>query len=259
MAWYDQLITNVKSGFAVVAADVAAMMPRLLPSGGTTGQVLAKTGVSDYAVGWATPSSGGSVAFASVSDYTALVALGTPGSLTFVLVNRDTKNNLTNATYQLWPNGVRRLLTSSSDNAPIDYSSVGTVIHDGGGVFSGDQTRTPASVFDGNPNTFYDAANGDANKYVGRNLGSARAINKISFIPRPDGYYGLGINNAQFQYSTDGIVWTTVFTVSGVTNANYTQTFTTVFATVTAQYWRLFFPHANSYGNVAEIQLIYTY
>ena len=39
-------------------AAIAAVVTRLLPSGGTTGQVLAKTSGTDYAVGWSTPSSG---------------------------------------------------------------------------------------------------------------------------------------------------------------------------------------------------------
>jgi len=39
---------------------INAMMPRLLPSGGTTGQVLAKSSATDYATGWTTASGGAS-------------------------------------------------------------------------------------------------------------------------------------------------------------------------------------------------------
>lgn len=38
-----------------------APLSRAIPSGGTSGQVLAKSSNSDYAVGWTTPSGGGSV------------------------------------------------------------------------------------------------------------------------------------------------------------------------------------------------------
>ncbi|UHG90123.1 discoidin domain-containing protein [Spirosoma oryzicola] len=258
MAWYDQLISDLKAFATAVVTDVNSLRPRLLPAGGTAGQVLAKSSSTDYATGWVTPASGG-VAFTTVFNYPALVALGTPSTLTFVLVSQDNKTNTFNANYLLWPNGVRRLLTSTSDNAPIDYSSMGSVIHDGGGVFSGDTTRTPDKVFDGNAQTFYDAANGDAGKYVGRNLVAPKTLNKISFIPRPDSYYGTKINTGQFQYSTDGASWTTVYTVSGVDSNNYTQTFSFTFAPVTAQYWRLYWPGTESFGNVAEIQLLYSY
>jgi len=46
------------------ATDVlAAVVLRLLPSGGTTGQVLAKTSGTDYAVGWSTPSGAGKLVY----------------------------------------------------------------------------------------------------------------------------------------------------------------------------------------------------
>lgn len=35
-----------------------AVLPRLLPAGGTTGQVLAKTGAADYAAGWSSAGGG---------------------------------------------------------------------------------------------------------------------------------------------------------------------------------------------------------
>lgn len=59
MAWYDQLITDIKGVVAGMATDVKGILPRLLPSGGTAGQVLAKTSASDYAVGWTTVAPGG--------------------------------------------------------------------------------------------------------------------------------------------------------------------------------------------------------
>lgn len=49
------------------ALDLKAPLTRALPSGGTTGQVLAKTSSTDYATGWTTPTSTGSVADASTT------------------------------------------------------------------------------------------------------------------------------------------------------------------------------------------------
>ncbi len=48
MAWYDQLFTDLKAGLAAVAADVKTITPRLLPTGGTDGQVLTKDGATAY-------------------------------------------------------------------------------------------------------------------------------------------------------------------------------------------------------------------
>jgi hypothetical protein len=61
MAWYDQLFTDLKAYAAAVATDVKTILPRLLPAGGSDGQVLAKNGAADYATKWITPASSGSV------------------------------------------------------------------------------------------------------------------------------------------------------------------------------------------------------
>ena len=44
---------------AAVRDKINTMMPRLLPSGGTTGQVLAKTSATAYAADWSDPAAGG--------------------------------------------------------------------------------------------------------------------------------------------------------------------------------------------------------
>ena len=87
-----------------------------------------------------------------------------------VKVDYDTNKLLPNAVYAVWPDGIRMLISSISDMAPTDYSSVGTIIDDGGGPLGGNQATSSATVFDGNAATFYDASNGDAGKYVGRDL-----------------------------------------------------------------------------------------
>lgn len=42
-----------------IGSDVKALFGRVLPPGGTAGQVLSKSSGSDYAVAWSTPASGG--------------------------------------------------------------------------------------------------------------------------------------------------------------------------------------------------------
>ncbi|GAB3767724.1 hypothetical protein GCM10028818_01030 [Spirosoma horti] len=84
MAWYDQLITDIKAGIAAVAADVKTITPRLLPTGGTDGQVLTRDGTT--ATKWATPAaSGGNVS----------IPLTYPDSINGVLQGTDRLIDLT--------------------------------------------------------------------------------------------------------------------------------------------------------------------
>lgn len=52
------LASRVNDLAAAVRDKINAMMPRLLPSGGTVGQVVTKTGPADGAAGWADPAGG---------------------------------------------------------------------------------------------------------------------------------------------------------------------------------------------------------
>lgn len=47
------LAARVTDLAAAVRDKINLMVPRLLPSGGSTGQVLAKTAATNYAAGWA--------------------------------------------------------------------------------------------------------------------------------------------------------------------------------------------------------------
>jgi hypothetical protein len=53
------LATRISDLAAAIRSKINAMVPRLLPQGGTAGQILAKVSANDYAVAWATPSGGG--------------------------------------------------------------------------------------------------------------------------------------------------------------------------------------------------------
>jgi hypothetical protein len=62
-----------------VRDKINEMMPRLIPAGGASGQVLAKTSGSDYAVGWSTPS-GGAVAWVDVTGKPTFATVSTTGA-----------------------------------------------------------------------------------------------------------------------------------------------------------------------------------
>ena len=67
--------SNVNALAAAVRDKINLMMPRLMPSGGTTGQVLTKTSATNYAASWQTVSGSGT----SVIDGNGPV--GTPVAL----------------------------------------------------------------------------------------------------------------------------------------------------------------------------------
>ena len=48
------LVTQITALAAAVRDKLNTMTPRLLPSGGTTGQVLSKSSATDYATSWVT-------------------------------------------------------------------------------------------------------------------------------------------------------------------------------------------------------------
>lgn len=50
------LQTRLAALATAIGGDIKALFSRSLPAGGATGQVLAKTSETDYAVGWTTPS-----------------------------------------------------------------------------------------------------------------------------------------------------------------------------------------------------------
>lgn len=71
---------------AAIRGKINAMMPRLLPDGGTAGQVLTKTSANSYDAGWATPASGGGGG-TSTEDNLILTADVTSNSTTLVNIS----------------------------------------------------------------------------------------------------------------------------------------------------------------------------
>jgi hypothetical protein len=109
-----------------------------------------------------------------------------------------------------------------------------------------------AKVFDGNPNTFFDAPTANGN-WVQLNLGSPHKITSITYAPRAGFEYRMV--GGYFEASNDptftaGV--TVLFTISsapadGLTNRS-------ISAAGTYQYVRYVSP-AGSYGNIAEMQV----
>ena len=53
------LVSRIGELAAAVRDKLNTMTPRLMPAGGTTGQVLTKDTATDYDVSWQTPAAGG--------------------------------------------------------------------------------------------------------------------------------------------------------------------------------------------------------
>ena len=75
-----------------IGADIKTVLGRSLPAGGTTGQVLAKTSATDYAVSWQTvSSSSGGIAPPATSG----TAVSIPASGSYAMYDHTTTGNTT--------------------------------------------------------------------------------------------------------------------------------------------------------------------
>jgi len=130
--------------------------------------------------------------------------------------------------------------------APDDWRGSGGPVHQFRVSESASSNPGNAGLaFDGDPNTYWRAANPGDGEWIRIDLGAAYPINKVRFIGvenRPD---------VSVQYSSNGTTWYTSETVS---NAWHDGDSTREH---TRQYWRLYFSGvpAGSYAKVAEIQL----
>lgn len=53
------LVSEISDLAVAIRTKINSMVPRLIPAGGTTGQVLAKDTATDFDVSWQDPASGG--------------------------------------------------------------------------------------------------------------------------------------------------------------------------------------------------------
>ena len=74
-----------------------------------------------------------------------------------------------------------------------------------------------------------------------------------------DGYIAYYLNGVEFQYSTNNSSWTTVLTISGVTDSGGDQFKSfAIDPPITARYWRLFRSAFESYDPVATTEFVFT-
>ena len=140
--------------------------------------------------------------------------------------------------------------TPTSTPTPVATPAklTGTVIGTTGSYQNGGNTRDKA--FDGNANSFVDAATADGN-WVGLDLGSAKSVTSLSFTPRAG--FASRMAGGTFQASntadfTAGTV--TLYAISGTPAA--TATTVNVTAAGTYRYVRYVSPNGG-WGNVAEV------
>jgi hypothetical protein len=121
-AWWAASAAATKLAGIATGATANATDAQLRDRATHTGTQLAAT-ISNFssaalaAVTWSTLTGKPTTipAFAQVSTYAAMVALGTPAVLTTVLVAADENKGATNTVYQLWPNGSRLWVAALPD------------------------------------------------------------------------------------------------------------------------------------------------
>jgi hypothetical protein len=107
-----------------------------------------------------------------------------------------------------------------------------------------------ASVFDGNPETFFDS-NTSSGAICGLNFGSVKQVRKIRYLARRENDTTADrIIGGRFEFSSDGINYVNAHTVpTGINTRDWQE----VEVNVSAQYGRYVSPE-RGYGNIAEIE-----
>ena len=148
---------------------------------------------------------------------------------------------------ELWHNGA---FNSTGTATCAEVTGPATVIGTTGSWNNSGNTREKA--FDGDVNTYFDAATPDGN-WTGRDLGSARTICKISYHPRTGS--GSRLVGGKFQGSNTADFSSGVVDLATIATAPATAwTDVTVSNTSSFRYVRYLSP-AGSYGNIAEIKI----
>jgi len=146
--------------------------------------------------------------------------------------------------------------TATFDNVTISGAQVaptgpsrltGTPIGTSGSWLNLGNTMTMA--MDGNPATFFDAPTGDGD-WVGLDLGAAKVISSIRFMPRSG--FASRMIGGRFQGSNDGVNYTDLDTIhSAPPDGAYSNV--TLFDPTAYRYVRYLSPAAG-YGNIAEME-----
>lgn len=128
----------------------------------------------------------------------------------------------------------------------------GTEFDDGAGPYGGNAANAAPNVFDGDPNTFYDCANGTG--YVGIDAGIATPVSKIVFAPRI--YLETRMLGGVFEGSNTSATagYTTLATVTAQPTDGLTNTLKVT--NTTAYRWLRYRDGGSGLCNVAEVQFI---
>ncbi len=205
--------------------------------------------------GWASRMVGGQFQVSSTADFssdvhTIYTVTSTPvvGSLTTVAVG-DAGGPYRYVRY-LGPTGGYGNIAELKVLVAGPSVLTGTVIGTAGSYAN--QGNTIANAFDGNPNTFVDAATASGS-WAGLDLGSARSVSQISFAPRAG--WAARMVGGQFQASNTADFSSGVVTLYTVTTAPTVGQLTTVTVNAAAgvgfRYVRYIGP-TGGYGNIAE-------
>jgi fibronectin type 3 domain-containing protein len=112
---------------------------------------------------------------------------------------------------------------------------------------------TIAQVFDGNLNTYYDAADNNLSDWAGLDLGTARTITQISYAPRAG--YEYRMVGGQFQVSNTANFSSGVVTLFTITSAPTAGQLTTVSVSAPGTYRYIRYVGGTQWVNIAEMQV----
>ncbi len=112
---------------------------------------------------------------------------------------------------------------------------------------------TIAQVFDGNFNTYFDAANSNLTNWVGLDLGSARSITQIQYAPRAG--YEWRMVGGQFQVSSTPDFSSNVVTIYTITTAPVAGQFTVVPVNPGGAYRYVRYTGGTGWVNIAEMEV----
>jgi hypothetical protein len=111
---------------------------------------------------------------------------------------------------------------------------------------------TIAQVFDGNLNTYYDAANNSLTNWAGLDLGAGHTIAQIKYAPRAG--YEYRMVGGQFQVSNSATFATGVVTLYTITAAPVAGQLTSIYVNATG-YRYIRYIGGTNWVNIAEMEV----
>ncbi len=129
-------------------------------------------------------------------------------------------------------------LTGTAIGTPISWNNNGDTI---------------AQVFDGNFNTFFDAANNSLTNWVGLDLGSPQTITQIKYAPRAG--YEYRMVGGQFQVSSTANFSSNVLTVYTISTAPTANQFTTIAVNPGGAYRYVRYVGGTQWVDIAEMEV----